>query len=211
MTEAHKPSWRWLLKKLTAQFLAGIIIIVPIGITILILVWIFNAVDGVLQPIVRAIWGQTIPGVGFGAMIVLIYLAGLIANNVIGKQLIHWGESVLAKIPGFRLLYSGIKQILESFASPNKSGFLDVVLVEFPRKGMRSIGFVTNQAYNESGEKLLNVFIPTAPTPTSGFLQIMKESEVIRTKLSVDEALKMVVSVGRMAPKEVGDKLYPEA
>jgi uncharacterized membrane protein len=86
-----------------------------------------------------------------------------------------------------------------------------VVLVEFPRKGLMAIGFVTNQAYSESGEKLLNVYIPTAPNPTGGFLQIMKESEVIRTKLSVDEALKMVISAGRMMPKEVDDKLYPEA
>lgn len=84
---------------------------------------------------------------------------------------------------------------------------MQVVLIEFPRKGTRTLGFVTNESSDESGRKLLNIFVPTAPNPTSGFLQIIEESEVIRTDISVDDALKMVVSGGRISPKEVQDRL----
>jgi uncharacterized membrane protein len=140
---------------------------------------------------------------------VLIYVAGVIVRNFIGKKIIRYGESLLAKVPIFRQLYSGIRQILESFAAPDKTGFMQVVLVEFPREGMRALGFVTNELKDTTGEKLLSVLIPTAPNPTSGFLQIVKEKDVIRTRISVEEAIKMVVSGGRMTPPEVQNKIQP--
>ncbi len=194
-------------KKLRAQFMAGLLVIVPIGASILILVWVFSAIDNILQPLVKVIWHHTIPGVGFGATIILIYLVGVIVRNVIGKKLIRYGESLLARVPVFRELYTGIRQILESFSAPDKTGFMQVVLVEFPRKGIRAIGFITNEFTEKSGEKLLNILIPTAPNPTTGFLQIMREEEVIRTKISVDDALKMIVSAGRITPGEAKAKL----
>jgi uncharacterized membrane protein len=201
-----RESWG---KKLRAQFMAGILVIVPVGATVLILVWLFNSIDSILQPAVNAIFGRDIPGVGFGATIVLIYVAGVIVRNFIGKKIIRYGESLLAKVPIFRQLYSGIRQILESFAAPDKTGFMQVVLVEFPREGMRALGFVTNELKDTTGEKLLSVLIPTAPNPTSGFLQIVKEKDVIRTRISVEEAIKMVVSGGRMTPPEVQNKIQP--
>lgn len=208
MKHIQRAFWGRLGKKLRRQFLTGILIVVPIGATILILVWIFTAIDNILQPAIRTVWGYTIPGVGFGITIVLIYLVGIIASNVGGRRLIRYGESLLAKVPVFRPVYSGIKQILESFSAPGKTGFLQVVLVEFPRKGMMTIGFVTNESSSESGEKLLNIFVPTSPNPTSGFLQIAREGEVIRINISVDDALKMVVSGGKISPKEVSDRLF---
>ena len=194
-------------KKLRAQFIAGIVVVVPIGASILILVWLFSAVDNILQPLVKAVWDHTIPGVGFGATVALIYLVGVIARNVVGKRLIRYGESLLGRVPVFRQLYIGISQILESFSAPDKAGFMQVVLVEFPRKGMKAIGFVTNELNDASGEKLLNVLIPTAPNPTTGFLQIVKEKEVVRTSISVDDAIKMIVSAGRMTSPEARSKL----
>jgi uncharacterized membrane protein len=210
MKHRHKPSWGWLGKKLRTQFLAGILIIVPLGATILILAWIFNVVDNVLQPVIKYVWGRTITGVGFGITIVLIYLAGVIATNILGKRLIHYGESLLRKVPIVRYLYPGVKQILESFSEPRKTGFMQVVLIEFPRKGMKSIAFVTNESHDKHGRKLLNVFIPTSPNPTSGFLEIVRENKIARTNISVEDALKMLVSAGRMSPKEISDKLSGE-
>ena len=207
MNRSQRVSWGWLAKKLRAQFLAGILVLVPIGATIWILVKIFSTIDNILQPLIKPIAGHTIAGVGFAITIVLIYLVGAVTSNVIGKKLIHYGESVLARIPVARQLYTGIKQILESFSATGKNGFIDVVLVEFPRKGMRTIGFVTNESSDEPGEKLLNIFIPTSPNPTSGFLQIVREGEAIRTNISVEDALRMVVSAGRVSLKEVSDKL----
>ncbi len=200
MSDKQKTLGGGMGKKLRRQFIAGIIVVLPVGASILILLWIFSAIDNILQPVVKAIWGHTIPGVGFGATLVLIYLIGAVASNVVGKRLIRYGESLLARVPLFRYLYTGIRQVLESFSTPDKTGFMQVVLVEFPRKGMRAIGFVTNEMTDESGDKLLSILIPTSPTPTSGFLQIVKEEEVVRTRISVDDALKMVVSAGMMTP-----------
>jgi len=210
MKHTQRVSWGWLGKKLRTQFGTGILIVVPIGVTILILVWIFITLDNILQPIIRSIWGRTVPGVGFGVTIVLIYLAGVIASNIIGRRVIHYGESLLVKVPVVRQLYAGIKQILEGFSKPGKTGFMQVVLVEFPKEGMRAIGFITNESYSKSGERLLNVFIPTSPNPTSGFLEIVTEDKIIRTNISVDDALKMVVSAGRVSLQEVSDKLSPK-
>lgn len=207
MEDKQKVSWGWLGKKLRKQFLTGILLVVPIGATTLILVWIFVTIDNILQPAISSIWGRTVPGVGFGVTIVLIYLVGLIASNFLGKKLVYYGESVLARVPVASWLYINIKQILESFSAPGKTGFMQVVLVEFPRKGIRTIGFITNESSAKTGEKLLYIFIPTAPNPTSGYLQIAREEEVIRTDISVDDALKMVISAGRVVPGEISDKL----
>jgi uncharacterized membrane protein len=194
-------------KKLRAQFVAGMLVVVPVAATVLILVWLFNSIDNILQPIVRAIYGDEIPGVGFGATLVLIYLAGVVARNVVGKKLIKYGDSLLARVPVLRMLYFGIKQILESFSYTSKSNFMQVVLVEFPRKGIWTIGFITNEITEGGGVKLINVLIPTSPTPTSGFLQIVREEDIVRTSLSVDDALKMVISGGAMTPPEVPQKI----
>jgi uncharacterized membrane protein len=194
-------------RKLRAQFGAGILVVVPIVIAILILVWLFNYIDNIAQPVAKSLLGRTIPGLGFGLMLLLIYLTGLVATSLIGKRLIRYGESLLARVPMFRYIYTSIKQIMVAFAAPRESGFLQVVLVEFPKQGMRAMGFVTSESRVESGEKLLNVFIPTSPNPTSGYLEIVRESDVIRTNISVDDALKMVLSGGKVSVQEITDKL----
>lgn len=211
MEHIKKMSRKQVGKKFRAQFITGIVIVVPIGAAILILRWLFFAIDNILQPVAQSLLGYTIPGLGLGITLVLIYLAGVIATNVIGRRLIGYGESLLARVPLFRYLYTGIKQILQSFATPREGGFLQVVLVEFPKKGMRAIGFVTNESRVESGEKLLSVFIPTSPNPTSGFLEIVRENDIIKTNISIDDALKMVLSVGKVSLQEVTDRLGTES
>jgi uncharacterized membrane protein len=207
MENTKKTSGKELGKRLRAQFITGILIVVPIGAAILILRWLFLAIDNILQPVAQSLLGYTIPGLGLGITVVIIFLAGVVATNVIGRRLIRYGESLLARVPLFRYLYTGIKQILQSFATPREGGFLQVVLVEFPKKGMRAIGFVTSESGVESRENLLNVFIPTSPNPTSGYLEIVRESDVVRTSISVDDALKMVLSAGKVSLQEVTDRL----
>ena len=197
-------------RTLRRQFLAGVLVIVPIAAAILILRWLFLSIDAVLQPAARSLLGYTVPGLGFGITVVVIYLTGVVATSVIGRRLIRYGESLLAKVPLFRYLYTGIKQIMESFAAPGKAGFLEVVLVEFPKEGMRVIGFVTSESRVESGEKWVTVFIPTSPNPTSGYLEIVREGDVIRTDISIDDALKMVLSAGKVSLQEVADRLGAE-
>ncbi|MBI3931643.1 MAG: DUF502 domain-containing protein [Chloroflexi bacterium] len=180
---------------------------VPLSVTIAVLVWTFNAIDNFLQPLIKPIMGRSLPGVGFGITIVAIYLVGVIASNVLGKRLISYGESLLAKVPVVRPLYLGVKQLMDSFSPSGKNGFIQTVLLEFPRKGIWTIGFITKESSAQAGETQLNIFVPNAPNPMSGFLQIMGESEVIRTNISVENALRMVVSAGIVTPQEVSDRL----
>ena len=177
-------------REVRGHLMAGILVTLPLGLTVGAFVWLFNSVDGWLQPIIAQISGYTIPGVGFGITLVLIYLVGVIASNVVGRRLIGYGESALGRIPIAHYLYNGTRQILQSFRSPDATGFMQVVLVEFPRKGTRTIGFITNEVSDSTGRKLLNVFIPTAPNPTSGFLQILHEEDIIRTDIEVDPEIR---------------------
>jgi len=194
-------------RKLRGQFIAGIIVTVPIGVTIWLVIWIFTSIDNILQPAVSSILGRTIPGLGFVILTVLVYLVGVMASNFGTRRLISYGQSLLGRIPIVRPIYSSIKQIVDSFSASGKAGFKQVVVAEFPMKGTRTIGFVTNESLDKAGNRLLYIFIPTAPNPTSGFLQIVKEEDVIQVDTSVDDALKMVVSVGKTLPGEISDKL----
>ncbi len=203
----HRSFWVFIGRKVRGHLMAGILVVVPLGATLLILKWLFEWVDDILQPVIRTVLGQPIYGLGFAITLVVIYVVGLIVSYVGGHSLIRFAESLLARVPVVKQMYSGIKQILQSFASPRETGFMEVVLVEFPRKGIRTLGFITNEEFDSSGQKLLNVFIPTAPNPTSGFLVIMREEDVLRTDISVDDALKMIVSAGRVSLNKVNVKL----
>jgi uncharacterized membrane protein len=190
-------------KTLREQFFAGLLVIVPLGVSVWVLIWIFNSIDNILQPVIFKIWDKTIPGVGFGVTIILIFLAGMVAKNVIGKRVLRWGDSVLNKVPIFRLLYRGVRQIMTSFSLTDNTGFMQVVLVEFPHKGMKAVAFITNEIIDKDGKKSYTVLIPTAPNPMTGFLQIVKEEDITRTKISVDEGIKLIISAGRVMPGDV--------
>ena len=199
MASGRRISWGWLAKQLRNKFFLGLLVIVPVSATIWLLIWVFNGIDNILQPIIKSVWGHPVPGVGFGIIILLIFLAGIIASNVIGKRIIVFGETLLNRVPLVRQVYGGIRQVLRSFVAPGETGFTQVVFVEFPRKGMRSIAFVTNKLYTKSGDQLFTIFIPTAPNPTTGFLQIVKEDEIVPTDITVEDALRMVVSAGTVS------------
>ena len=208
MVEIKKSStWGRFLRKFRAVVIAGLVVTVPIGLTLWIFVWLFTQIDKLLQGPIKLIFGHDITGVGFGVVVVLVLVIGAIATNIMGKRIIRWAESQLSRVPISRTIYVGIKQVIQSFSDPEKTGFMQVVMVEYPRKGIYTIGFITNEHIDETGKKLVNVFIPTAPNPMTGFLQIVDESEIIRTSITIEEGLKMVVSAGRMSPKEVGDKM----
>lgn len=205
--EAHVSVWRRLIRKLRTMFIAGLIVVVPIGLTIWIIVWLFNSIDGVLQPIILYFYGQSFTGIGIAITLILILVVGAIATNVLGRRMVRWGESMLGKIPVARRLYTALKDVFQSFSDTGTGGFLQVVLIEFPAKGMKTIGFITNEDVDEEGRKLINVFIPTAPNPTTGFLEIVREEDIIRTDISVDDALKMAVSGGRMSPRNLRENV----
>ena len=204
MKAVFKNTWRWILKTIRTTFVAGLIVVVPIGLTVWILIWIFNGVEDLLKPVVAWIFerfgAEPITGVGFGITVLLIFVIGIIMTNVVGRRIVRWGESMLGKVPIARLLYVAFREVFRGFSEENANSFLAVVLVEFPTRGMRTIGFITNEDVDKDGKPVFNVFIPTTPNPTSGFLEILHEEDIIHTRISVEDALKMVISGGRMSP-----------
>lgn len=199
------------MKRLRHYFFAGLILVVPSTITIYVFYRVFLWIDANLGTIVFKLTGYRIPGLSFlflGLLIVLTILVGMLTANYIGKRLVSLFESLLSMIPFVRGVYMTVKQILEVLLVKGESSFREVVLVEFPRKGMYCIGFVTNRRCGKlvpGTEDLMVVFIPTTPNPTSGFMVFIPSSEAIPLPISVDKALKLVVSGGILVKESLGE------
>ena len=212
MKQKIRNPFKWVSMKLGAKLGIGIITIVPFAVSIWILYEIFTRIDGFLQPVIRSIWGFTVPGVGFAATLILVLIIGFIAGNVIGKRLLLYVESLIPGMPLFHQLYSGIKQIVESF-SPSSPGTsrMETVIIDFPRKGMKTVGFITNELCDKTGKKLFFVWIPNSPNPTSGgFMEIVEESEIYRVNVPIESAFKTIFSAGKVVPQDISEKLFKE-
>jgi uncharacterized membrane protein len=175
---------------------AGILVILPIGITVVILKFFFDLLDPVLQPVVDLLPGRDIPGLGFLALMLLIYLAGLITTHVLGRRVIDLGHRVLEVIPVVKSIYGTTRTAVEMLSGNTGDNYSGVVLIDFPRPGTRAIGLVTSRMFDTNGEETLAVYIPTTPIPSSGFLVIARASEVTPTDMSVEDAMKVVISGG---------------
>jgi uncharacterized membrane protein len=188
------------LNHLRGKFVAGLFIMIPVGITLFILKFLFNFADGILgtylDQLFTAITNREthFPGLGVVTSAVIIYLTGLLATNVFGTQIIKWGDTVLSKIPLVKSIYTSSKQLTKVFKE-GKTSYRRAVFVEWPRKGVRAVGFVTAETIRD-GEKLVVVYVPTMPNPTSGFALFFHEDEVLDSGMSVEEAVKFVVSGG---------------
>jgi len=205
MKKKDETTGHWLIRVFRKNFLAGILIVVPLAIAVWLLWWLFSSVDNLLQPLIEVVFKREIPGLGFAIFLVLIYITGIIASNYIGKKAIRYAESILTRVPVFRQIYIGAKQVVEglSGAGMNKAAFREVVFVEFPRDGMTTLAFITNEINDKSGEKLYAIYIPTAPVPTSGYFEMVTEDKITHTDISVDEGIKIVISSGMILPSEV--------
>ncbi len=185
---------------------AGILVMLPLVITWVILKFLFDTFDPILEDLIEKFANRYTPGMGIAALALIIYLVGLIATQVIGRRLIQFGHGVVDLVPIVRGIYRTARQATEVFTSVAGGGggkYSAVVLVEFPGYGLRSIGLVTAKMKDENGGTLLAVYMPTSPFPTSGFLCILPEDRVTYTDLPVDEAMKMIVSAGIASPDTI--------
>ena len=150
------------------------------------------------------LFGFRIPGFGVLLSLLLLLITGIVATNLLGQRLVIWSESVLERIPLVRSIYNASKQVIQAIFATNSQAFRKVLLVEYPRKGMWSIAFQTgvgNTLVNEElGTEMLSIFIPTTPNPTSGFLMMVPKSDVREISMTIDEALKFIISLGMMQP-----------
>ena len=198
---------------LRKYFITGLLVITPIWGTFLILKTLFTSLDGVLGGFLEREFHFYVPGLGIISLLSLIFLSGVLFANILGRKLIRVWENFLNKVPVVRNVYSLVKSIVDTFSSPGKEKLGRVVLVEFPRKGCYTVGFITGTPNDEimsaAGERLINVYVPTTPNPTGGYMLLVSEKEVKPLSMTAEEGMKMIISTGAFNPPSGKMKVAP--
>lgn len=219
----QKPPRRSLFGSLRASFLTGLVVIAPVGLTIWLIWSVVGWIDGVVLPLVPSrIQPETYIGInlrGVGVIIFLVFtiFVGWVAKGIIGRSMIHFAEGLVNRMPVVRTVYSGIKQISETVFAQSERTFEKACLIQYPRKGIWAIGFVSTNARGEVAARaetsggLVGVFVPTTPNPTSGFLLFFPQEDVIELDMSVEEAAKLVISAGLVYPNGKDPSEPPES
>lgn len=192
-------------------FVTGLLVWLPIVVTFAVLAWIVGTLDALIDWLPErwrpeTLLGYRIPGLGVLVAVGLVFSTGIVAANVLGQRLIELWEALIRRIPIVKSLYSSVKQVSETLFSEGGQAFRTAVLVEYPRRGAWTVAFVTGEppatVIGGTGvsEPMIAVYVPTTPNPTSGFLLLVPESEIIPLELGIDEALKYVISLGTITP-----------
>lgn len=199
---------RWLL--------AGLLVLVPLAITLGVLNWIVGTLDQTLL-ILPGAWhpdkllGFHLPGFGVLLTLTIVLVIGALASNFFGKRLVQWGNSLLSRIPIVRSIYSSVKQVSDTLFSENGNAFRKALLVQWPREGVWTIGFLTGlpggDVVNHLPGDYVSVYVPTTPNPTGGYFVMLKRSDCIELQMSVDEALTYVISMGVVVPAKRAGKV----
>ena len=194
-------------------FIAGLLVWLPLAATVLVLQLLVNFLDRsllLLPPSWRpeALLGFDIPGLGIILSLLLVLVTGFLAANIVGRRVVDLGESLLARIPLVRSVYSGVKRLAETVFGDSGTSFRKVLLVEYPRRDCWTLAFQTGAPVGEVQDRtaryLLTVFVPTTPNPTSGFVILVPQEDVIELDMSVEDGLRMVISLGVVTPEDVG-------
>jgi uncharacterized membrane protein len=203
-SERKRPNW-W--QRLRRTVMTGLTVIAPLWITGWVLKILFNWADGFSRPLIRETAQGLgypdfhIPGLGFVLTFIILWIVGALAANVIGRRLLQNAREALEALPLVRTIYAPVRQLMESMTSPEKAGFERVILVEYPRTGLWTLGFLSGDVPRETHkEPAHSIFVPTAPNPTTGFMLIVPPEQLRPTDLGVEEALKMIVSAGVVVP-----------
>jgi len=192
------------------QFLSGVLVVVPLILTYVVLRFLFEAIDGILLPVIIRIFGYAIPGLGIVATLFIILLTGFFIRSILGATLYKHGDRILTKIPLIRVFYLAAKQLIEAITMPQIKAFKEVVMIEYPRRGLYIIGFATSRTRRVNDgvldKILVGVFVPSTPTPVSGFVVFVPEDEIVPLEISVEEAVKLLVSGGIVMPPIIGNR-----
>ena len=192
----------------------GLAVIGPLGITVVVLVWLFQRTDGLLAPWLEPVLGWSAPGVGLLFLIVFLLLVGWIVERTLGARLLRLGERILGRLPIVSRLYGGSSRIVKAVIGEEKMAFHEVVLFEHPGPGLWAFGLVTNNAPSAAADVLddegVTIYLPTAPNPMSGYLIITNRNEVRRTNLSVEEVFTYILSAGSVSPGRAAEILEVE-
>ncbi len=197
------------MKHLRRYLVAGLLVWIPLGVTIFILRVLIGLMDRTLLLIPQQYrpeewFGFTIPGLGLILTLLVLLITGLLAANIVGRSMVGLWESMLDRIPVVRSVYSAAKNFAEIVFSDSDQSFKKVLLIEYPRKGVYSLAFQTatnlGEVQGRTGEEMICTFVPTTPNPTSGYIIILPKKDVIELDMEIDEALKMIISLGVVVP-----------
>lgn len=204
--------------RLRAYFLAGVLVTAPIAITVALASWLIDFVDSRVVPLIPARYNPDfylkeylgfeigLPGLGLFVLFIVITLIGALTAGFVGRLVLRTGEGLLNRMPVVRSIYGASKQILETVLQQQSKAFRQAVLVEYPRRGIWAVGFITGttegEVQNLIADQLINIFLPTTPNPTSGFLLFVPREDLIMLDMSVEEAIKMVISAGIVTPPD---------
>jgi uncharacterized membrane protein len=190
-------------------FVTGLLIWIPLVITFMVMAWIVNSLDQILLLLPngmhpREVLGFNVPGAGVLFSLLIVFATGLVAANVMGQKLVQLWEAILARIPVVKSIYYSVKQVSDTLFSSNGQAFRKALLVQYPREGAWTIAFLTGKPGGDTANHLkgdyVSVYVPTTPNPTSGFFLMMPKTDVVELDMSVDEALKYIISMGVVAP-----------
>ncbi|RMG59743.1 MAG: DUF502 domain-containing protein [Gammaproteobacteria bacterium] len=207
-----------MMSALRRYFIAGLLVWVPLMITILVIRVLVGMMDKsllLLPPGWRpeALLGMKIPGLGVALTVLVVFLTGLVVANFAGRRLVRLWESLLSRIPLVRTIHSAVKQVMETVFNAGSDSFRKVLLIEYPRKGVWTIAFQTGELEGEIPQRIereaVTVFVPTTPNPTSGFVIVVPRDELIELDMSVEDGLKLIMSLGVVTPGK-GRDLTPE-
>lgn len=200
--------------------IAGLLVWLPIGVTILIIRLLVGFMDKTLTFIPKAyhpdtLLGFHLPGLGVVLAVCIVFITGIVVANFFGRRMVALWESLLARIPLVRTIYTSVKQIAETVLASNGQSFRKVLLVEYPRRGIWTLAFQTGNTLGEireqTGTDIVNVFVPTTPNPTSGFFVMVPREDIVELQMSVDDGLKMIMSMGVIVPDERREALVESA
>jgi len=196
-------------KKIKSILLTGFVAMIPVGVTLYIIAFLIRTMDNLVKIIPHRfqpdeLLGFHIPGLGIIITLILIFIIGLVTKSYLGRKAVTLGEWIVDKIPFVSGIYKGVKQLVDAIFSGKHKSFRKAVLIEYPRKGLYSIAFVTGDSQGEvqekTAEKHINLFVPTTPNPTSGFYIMIPENDVIALDMSVEEAFTLIISGGIISP-----------
>ncbi|MFA6409315.1 MAG: DUF502 domain-containing protein [Gammaproteobacteria bacterium] len=191
--------------------IAGCLVLAPLWVTVSLISYLIEKFDNIMALVPAAYRPETfigfrIPGLGLLVVLIIVFFTGMLVTNFIGKYLVGLGEALLAKIPLVRSIYASVQQILSTMFKPSGQSFRKVVMIEYPRKGAWTMAFQTGSGMPEinenTGEEMLTVFVPTTPNPTGGYLLFVPKKDVKELSISVDAALKFIISLGVILPKK---------
>jgi uncharacterized membrane protein len=217
-----------IIARVRANFLTGVVVIAPIGLTIWLILTVVGWVDGFVLPLIPRAYHPdvlllnymgiqdapvNIRGVGLGVFLIFTVIVGWVAKGLIGRSFLRWAEGLVDRMPVVRSIYNGVKQIAETVFAQSESSFEKACLIEYPRRGIWAVAFISTGAKGEIASKakepMLGVFVPTTPNPTSGFLLFFPKSDVVELDMSVEDAAKLIISAGLVYPNPKNPSLPP--